>query len=45
MTQYVSTIIYICVFSIILELILPNNKLKKYVSVLVSLVITNTQVF
>lgn len=42
MTEYVSTIIYICIFSIILELILPDNKLKKYVSVLVSLVIILT---
>ena len=42
MSEYISTIIYICVFCIILELILPENKLKKYVKVLVSLVIILT---
>jgi len=42
MQEYISTIIYICIFSIILELILPENKLKKYVGVLVSLVIILT---
>lgn len=42
MSEYVSTIIYICVFCIILELILPENKLKKYIGVLVSLVIILT---
>ena len=31
MKEYASTIIYICIFAIILELILPDNKLKKYV--------------
>jgi len=35
MSEYISTIIYICVFCIILELILPENKLKKYIGVLV----------
>lgn len=44
MSEYVSTIIYIAVFSIILQLILPNNKLKKYIGVLVSLVIILTLV-
>lgn len=39
MSEYISTIIYICVFCIILELILPENKLRKYIGVLVSLVI------
>lgn len=39
MAEYVSTIIYISIFCIILELILPENKLKKYVSVLASLII------
>ena len=39
MKEYISTIIYICIFSVILELILPDNKLKKYVGVLFSLVI------
>ena len=42
MQEYVSTIIYICIFCIILELILPENKLKKYVGVLISLVIILT---
>ena len=42
MTEYISTIIYICVFCVILELILPENKLKKYIGVLVSLVIILT---
>lgn len=42
MSEYISTIIYICVFCIILELILPENKLKKYIGVLVSMVIILT---
>ena len=42
MGEYISTIIYICVFCIILELILPENKLKKYIGVLASLVIILT---
>ena len=42
MSEYISTIIYMCVFCIILELILPENKLKKYIGVLVSLVIILT---
>ena len=42
MSEYISTIIYICVFCIILELILPENMLKKYIGVLVSLVIILT---
>lgn len=42
MQQYISTIIYICIFSVILQLILPENKLKKYVGVLVSLIIILT---
>ena len=42
MQQYLSTIIYICVFGIILELILPENKLKKYIGVLVSLIMILT---
>lgn len=42
MKEYISTIIYICIFCIILELILPNNKLKKYVGVLVSLILLLT---
>ncbi len=42
MTEYISTIIYICIFSVILELILPENKLRKYVGVLVSLLIILT---
>ena len=39
MKEYISTIIYVSIFSIIIELILPNNKLKKYIGVLISLVI------
>lgn len=42
MTQYITTIIYICIFSVILELILPDNKLKKYVGVLVSFIVIIT---
>lgn len=42
MTEYISTIIYICIFAVILELILPNNKLRKYVGVLVTLIIILT---
>ena len=42
MQQYISTIVYICIFSVILQLILPENKLKKYVGVLVSLIIILT---
>ena len=42
MKEYVSTIIYICIFMVILEMILPDNKLKKYVWVLVSLIIIIT---
>lgn len=39
MQEYISIIIYICIFCIILELILPENKLKKYINVLASLII------
>jgi len=39
MKEYISTIIYISIFSIILELILPNSKLKKYITTLVGLLI------
>lgn len=42
MSEYISTIIYICIFSVILELILPENKLRKYIGVLVSLLIIFT---
>ena len=42
MQQYISTIVYICIFSVILQLILPDNKLKKYVGVLVSLIVILT---
>lgn len=42
MKEYISTIIYICIFSIVLELILPENKLKKYIGVLVSIIILLT---
>lgn len=39
MKEYISTIIYISIFSIILELILPNNKLKKYITSLIGLLV------
>ena len=39
MKEYISTIIYVCIFSIILELILPENKLKKYIGVLIGIII------
>ena len=39
MKEYISTIIYVAIFSIILELILPNNKLKKYIAGLVGLLV------
>lgn len=42
MSEYISTIVYICIFIIILELILPDNKLKKYISVLCSMIIIIT---
>ena len=44
MSNYISTIIYISIFCIILELILPHNKLKKYIGVLISLVVILTLV-
>ena len=44
MSNYITTIIYICIFCIILELILPDNKFKKYIGVLISLVIILTLV-
>lgn len=39
MKEYISTIIYISIFSVILELILPNNKLKKYIASLVGILV------
>lgn len=42
MKEYIATIIYICIFSIILELILPDNKMKKYIATLVSLLVILT---
>ncbi len=39
MKEYITTLIYVSVFSILLELIVPENKLKKYISTIVSLVI------
>lgn len=42
MKEYISTIIYISIFSIILELILPNNKLKKYISSLMGILVVLT---
>lgn len=40
--EYVMSILYISIFGIILELFLPNTKLKKYVSSFVSLIIIIT---
>lgn len=40
--EYVTSILYIAIFGIILELFLPNSKLKKYVSTFISLVIIIT---
>ena len=37
--EYVTSILYIAIFAIILELFLPNTKLKKYVSSFISLLI------
>lgn len=42
MKEYIATIIYICIFSIILELILPNSKLKKYIATIISLLVILT---
>lgn len=39
MKEYISTIIYVAIFSIILELILPSNKLKKYITGLMGLLV------
>lgn len=40
--NYVTSILYIAIFAIILELFLPNTKLKKYVSAFISLLIIFT---
>lgn len=40
--EYVTSILYTAIFGIILELFLPNNKLKKYVSAFISLAIIIT---
>ena len=42
MKEYISTIIYVAIFSIILELILPNSKLKKYITSLIGLLVVIT---
>ena len=39
MKEYITTLIYVSVFSILLELIIPETKLKKYISTIISLVI------
>ena len=39
MKEYISTILYVSIFSIILELILPDNKIKKYINSLIGLLI------
>lgn len=44
MKNYISTIIYICIFSIILELILPESKLRKYIATVIGLLIIITLV-
>lgn len=40
--EYITSILYIAIFGIILELFLPNTKLKKYVSNFISLIIVIT---
>lgn len=40
--EYISTIIYISIFIIILELIIPNSKTKKYITMLASLIVIIT---
>lgn len=40
--EYVTSILYIAIFGIILELFLPDSKLKEYVSAFISLVIIIT---
>lgn len=39
MKEYIRTLIYVSVFSIILEIILPETKLKKYISTMISLLV------
>ncbi len=39
MKEYITTLIYVSVFSILLELIIPETKLKKYISIIMALVI------
>ncbi len=39
MKEYITTLIYVSVFSILLELIIPETKLKKYILTVISLVI------
>ena len=39
MKEYITTLIYISVFSILLELVIPSSKLKKYISTIISLVV------
>ena len=39
MKEYVRTLIYISVFSIVLEIILPNTKLKKHISTMISILV------
>ena len=39
MQEYIRTLIYISVFSIILEVILPETNLKKYISTMIALLI------
>lgn len=39
MQEYIRTLIYVSVFSIILEVILPETNLKKYISTMIALLI------
>ncbi len=40
--EYITSILYVAIFGIVLELFLPNTKLKKYVSGFISLLIVIT---
>ena len=44
MQQYIQGILYISIFIVIVELILPNSSLKKFITVIVSLIIIITVV-
>ena len=42
MQSYIQSIIYISIFVVIVELILPNSNLKRFVTVIVSLIVIMT---